>query len=122
MVEYHEDINVVSDTQTKPKMLGVNVFLPSSCLWTRLSSFRIDVISLKGNRQNGKNVQLCMDQILRVTHVKGLQKNLIGGFQDGNFVLSVDLSFNLLPDPSLVLEQNPENTLRGHNCSAELQN
>lgn len=37
-----------------------------------------------------------------------LQKNLVGGFQEGNFVLSVDLRLDLLPDVCLVLEQNPE--------------
>lgn len=37
-----------------------------------------------------------------------LQRNLVGGFQEGNFILSVDLCLDLLPDVGLVLEQNPE--------------
>lgn len=37
-----------------------------------------------------------------------VQKNLVGGFQDGDFILSVDLGLDLLPDLRLVLEENPE--------------
>lgn len=37
-----------------------------------------------------------------------LQRNLVGGLQDGHFVLCVDLGLNLFPDIRLVLEQNPE--------------
>lgn len=38
-----------------------------------------------------------------------MKRNLVGGFEDGDFVLSVDLGLDLLPDLSLVLEKNPEN-------------
>lgn len=37
-----------------------------------------------------------------------MQINLVGGFQDGDFILSIDLCLNLLPDLRFVLEQNPE--------------
>lgn len=38
--------------------------------------------------------------------------NLVGRFQDGDFILSVDLGFYLLPDFSFVLEKNSDNKHR----------
>lgn len=37
-----------------------------------------------------------------------MEINLVGGLQDGDFIFSIDLCLNLLPDLCLVLEQNPE--------------
>lgn len=37
-----------------------------------------------------------------------MEMNLVGGLQDGDFIFSINLCLNLLPDLSLVLEQNSE--------------
>lgn len=36
------------------------------------------------------------------------EKDLVRGFEDGDFILSIDLCLNFLPDLRFVLEQNPE--------------
>lgn len=82
--------------------------LPSSCLWTLKSSFRIDVISWNKDVHSSSEPNTG-----RHTSAAFLwATNLIGGFDDGNVIFRINFDFDLLPDIHSVLEQCPDQRWR----------
>lgn len=98
------------------KHTNPNLNLPSSCLWTLLSSFKMEVISC--NRKQKTEVSRCSMKLLLccLNQPINMEMNLVGGLQDGDFIFSIDLCLNLLPDLSLVLEQNSERKTLSSQC------
>lgn len=73
--------------------------LPSSCLWTLMSSFRIDVISWN------TDVHSCSDNtVWHTLTVFVWATHLIEGFDDRKVIFRINLGFNLFPDIHPVLE------------------